>query len=390
MSSTFLLTAISLLFFSSCSILDIFSLKGSPWQVEEDSLPSQNICPKEEKSLRYYSDNEALDKQFIEYQNTPKLLSTEAITYSFMHAAAGPHLISESSNISTIIKYKGKLYSNIFDDENKSNFSSYIWYLASILEQKNVQDSLKLFNKDFPNNLSVSKSLENYIEKNKDKLLKHETYGKVFFRGIAPLREGETFTREKIFITPREKINLDLNAASLNTSPNSYLCNFKYNKKSKTGTNISLEIASETFGIFKDENNFFLTTISSKPNLDHKLSKVNLGTNKRIPISTAICLNDKFITISKDEYFAKEILFENFLKIKETKSIDPTSMYTKKRKLNLTYPTRIVSEIFGDEEESKDLRKKTYWLKTLGNIEILNLTQSKVFYDPRKGSHKCN
>lgn len=387
------ITLISSLFIlSSCSVFDLFSLQNNPWQKEEQTLPTQNICPNAPRILKYFSENEALDNQFTQFQSSQSKslnsFSREVIAFSVIHALASPHLFSESSNISTIIKYKGKLYSNTFNNSNSINLSNYIFFISKTLEEKSTDLFIKSLNQYLPRNLFVSKSLESHIEKNKATLIKDDNYAKLFFRGISPLKEGESFTRDQFKLSKNRSETFE--NSPLTMAPNKYLCNFKQLNKTKTKTNTSVSIGSETFGIFQDQDNYFVTTVSSLPNLDFRLSKTNLGTNNKTPIATAICLNDTFLTISKDDHFAREILTENFLNLEETKDIDPTLLYPKKRKLNLNYPPRMISEIYAEDKVQQDTKLKIYWLNTLGNIEILNLENSKYFYDPRKGNKKCN
>lgn len=401
----FIYFSIIILLLPSCSILESLSLSdtNSPINNKNKSEGTKEVkeCIKDAiNNFSYYSHNPSLNELFKDYiekekKKNPINFSNESLAFSILQAESDPHIVSETSKISTIIKVNGKLYTSKFTSDNKPNFSLYLSYLVEKLSKNDHKyniDFLNNFDKNFTDNLPASKSLEDYIEQNKSNFLKNDQYAKLFFRGIAPIKKGESFPREsfKISKTLLKSSLLEDNNQNLYPAENFYMCNFNSKSKKKEYTDTSLNVFSTTFGIYKNKNNFFLTTISSVPNIENHYSKSNLGLNSKIKVNSVICLNDKFAVISRDKHFSREILVENFLNYPESSNLDPSYYYNKSRILNLRLPTRTVSEIFGKGAPKSTSGNKVNWLSKLGDIEVINLINGEIKVDPRRGIEVCN
>lgn len=298
MTKNFFFLLITFTLISSCSFLSkkIEALVGQ----EDNSKTSKDLTlltPKNSKKILYCAENKNInllleDESTVRYYQPLLPIIFESKLYSFTQKAAFLSLIemsrrpdeaSPSARLQYFLRINNKNYYYDFrtkdlSDDTKMPFLKGIEVLIKNFDpKKNLKQIAEKLNSVLPPNMDVSPEMEDFLQTNRNELIKNEQLADIFFKGDEVLTKHESFKRadlkKLIQFYLSENRSSDLFYEGSNSSfidlesPNPSLnlkCNVNINNEfeSKDATFASEQRKSHYFG-FKEGDNYFLAVSSA-------------------------------------------------------------------------------------------------------------------------------
>ena len=388
------ITLLSLILLSSCA-------KFSFDDVNEAKLKKTDImCPVKREKILVHSENSKLNKRYAKFMQDHKgSLLDNFFKWSLIQLASRPDATTLNSRTLNFVKYKGKEFFLVTAPKSSESVS-FIVGLEEVRKYYKVRRSLNFYAREidskFPSLIPVSAPIQNFIERNKVAFYKDKQIRRYVFKGNQIVRQGESIQSPSFqkVIRSLRTMNKDVfKVTQLFNATDKYTCNFdnrlfSSNPIFQRKTN---QIKSNFFGVFVNEDNFFISLTSSMPSSQKYISgEFILKSHPISSFNAAICSANKGTKfILAKNLIHSEQLINNVLK-SSSSSDGPKEIINLKRHVNLLYPERTIQEIYG-RKKIIDKDRSVYNVPTLGKVDIISYNKGfEIFKEPRTGILKCH
>lgn len=389
-----------LLSLSSCSL---YRSASESTDLKSDQKENSTCSPKGEK-LRLYTDNSPLKNNFLEYLSENNYSFAEAfIFWNLLQLSARPDATTIDSRILSYIKYKGEGHFLVIlpQDLKQNTYFKYLEFLRKTTQlKKPLTRTMRDFYRSYKNPIPISLDTQKFIEKNKSAFYRDIVLRAKTFKGNQLIKTGESISPINYHELYREALKLKVNNISTNqlfSNSRGFNCSFDhrlYNGQNPLVERVSSNVNSNFFGMFYNQDNYFLTLTSSSPTME-KVSKNNISfySTKIEQFNAAFCINtdEDQLIISKNLEHSEQLL-NNIIFQSENNTVN--ELINNKRFINLKYPQRSILEVYGKQQSIKT-QGSIYYVPTLGEIDIIDIKNKILIYrDPRTNQSRdqklCN
>ncbi len=394
------LTLLTLLFtLYSCSIFENLREMEKESQRNSKDIPkrdSVNFCSvKKIRSSQLYGSNPQLKKLFLEYIQKHKFSFLESsFLYTYLQLYNRPDTLSTHSRIYLLLRNKKKFKSVMLIPEKVTN--NLMAAFKEIIDRPKQRILISHFHNNFQKIIPIDKNYQQYLQDNKATIYNNKDLRKIFYKGNQIIKYGESLPIRRVQLFHKKLTGKPNPIYHFFKKDSDTSCSFDPHLFSSTPIlerNVD-DIHSNVFGYFKSKEQFFVMISANKINLDSIAKRTTITEYAPInSLNSAVCFSasKQMLLVSTDQIHSEQIL-ANLLSQKSLPTTEKEiyNFINTKRSINLLYPKRTISEVYGIDYR---LNKKpaTMFVPILGHIDIIK-SENKVitsYIDPRKKNLVC-
>jgi len=259
---------------------------------------TKGICTNNENNQLIIKDSDSLNlfnsSKIKDFLIDKKINSVDKfIVLQLINFLKGPTSVSHQSRIQFFINLSNKsTYYEFFTSDKSNNFSTFFHsldYISKKHRNKNIADLVSFVNLNIPEKILVNDALSSFLNKNIKVISENENLKNAFFKGDDILRKDESFKRINLLseyslyqkeIQTNKFINARENQLFISSDDNNIAsCSFKLSDEKLTVDQINYENVVYDYIVYKDNEDFYLSTYSSLFNFrpqSSNLSSLNL------------------------------------------------------------------------------------------------------------------